>query len=70
MTHSGSCRGGPYDGMKLVHWGNTKAFFKPAVEYSPFAKPGSQKVEAVYIGEYVWTHSFWQWVPVKKPSQG
>lgn len=64
MTHSGPCRGGPYDGKKLVHWGNSKAFFKPMIEYSPFRKE-TDRFEVVYIGEYVWHLSHWQWVPSK-----
>ena len=51
-TCNGKCRGGPYDGMLLLH-------FEPVF---PFRKdPENLEVEAVKIGEYRFSGGLWTW---------
>jgi hypothetical protein len=73
MTHSGDCRGGPYDGKKLTHWGLTKRLFKTAKSLAPRALSVVNPEEEVEIdveGEYVWTNAYWLWVPTSQKSSG
>lgn len=61
MNHySGTCVGGPWDGMLLDHWAKRKKLFRPMMGRASFLDNSDAPVEAVEIGEYR-INDFQQW---------
>lgn len=66
MSHSGVCKGGPWNGQSYVHWSDKFPLMKPvATGPGIFTRePRRTTIESVVSGEYHHDgHGTWVWVP-------